>query len=176
MGGIEVDTAGRSSVRGLWACGEAASAGLHGANRLASNSLLEAVVCAGWVADSLAGTPAGHGRPHVAPALPPPADPTPIRPILSRAAGVVREADELTDAAAALLPMAQSAGTESDPALVALMIVIAARQRRESRGAHFRTDAPRSEPSYEKRLSLTLAATLRAAHSIAPRFLEARRA
>ena len=149
MGGIKVDQAGCSSLRGLWACGEAASTGLHGANRLASNSLLEAVISAGWVADSLSGAPAGQGRPHVAPAVPPPADPTPIRPILSRAAGVMREPDALTDAAAALLPMAQSAGMESDPALVALMIVIAALQGRESRGAHFRIDVPRSKASYE---------------------------
>jgi L-aspartate oxidase len=176
MGGIKVDQVGRSSLRGLWACGEAASTGLHGANRLASNSLLEAVVCAGWVADSLAGTPAGHGRPHIAPALPPPADPTPIRPILSRAAGVMREPDDLRDATVVLLPMAQSVGPESDPALVALMIVIAALQRRESRGAHFRTDAPRSEASYEKRLPLTLEATLRAAQAIAKPCSEARRA
>ncbi len=167
MGGIKVDQAGRGSVRGLWACGEAASTGLHGANRLASNSLLEAVVGAGWVAESLAGTLAGHGRPHVAPTLPPPADPTPVRPILSRAAGVVREPDALTDAAAALLPMAQSVGTESDPALVALMIVIAALQRQESRGAHFRTDVPVSMASYEKRLALTLGAALHAARAIA---------
>jgi L-aspartate oxidase len=47
MGGIKVDQVGRSRLRGLWACGEAASTGLHGANRLASNSLLEAVVSAG---------------------------------------------------------------------------------------------------------------------------------
>jgi L-aspartate oxidase len=156
MGGITVDQAGRSSLRGLWACGEAASTGLYGANRLVSDSLLEAIVSAGWVADSLAGAPAGQGRPHVAPALSPAADPTLIRPTLSRAAGVIREPDELTDAAAALLPMAQSVGTESDPALVALVIVIAALQLWESRGAHFRTDVPRSKASYEKRLPLTL--------------------
>jgi L-aspartate oxidase len=59
MGGIKVDPAGRSSLPGLWACGEVASTGLHGANRRASNSLLEAVVSARWVADSLAGAAAG---------------------------------------------------------------------------------------------------------------------
>jgi len=176
MGGIKVDQAGRSSLPGLWACGEVASTGLHGANRLASNSLLQAVVSAGWVADSLAGTPAGHGRPQLAPAPLPPADLTRVRPILSRAAGVMREPGALTDAAAALLPMAQSVGAEADPALVALMIVIAALQRQESRGAHFRTDMPVSMASYEKRLPLTLGAALHTARAIAQPSPGARRA
>ena len=55
MGGIDVDGGGRSTVTGLWACGEVSRTGLHGANRLASNSLTEAIVCARWVADERQG-------------------------------------------------------------------------------------------------------------------------
>ncbi len=142
MGGIAVDDAGRSTVEGLWACGEAASTGMHGANRLASNSLLEAVVCAGWVADSLAGTSAGRiRRPRAAP-LPPQAAPDAVRPILSRAAGILRDRAALAEATAELLPLAMSSGPASDPAAIGLMIAVAALRRCEGRGAQYRTDFP----------------------------------
>jgi L-aspartate oxidase len=136
MGGIKVDIAGRTNIEGLWAVGEAASTGLHGANRLASNSLLEALVCAGFVAESLKSAPrrlvgAGQiGQPVR------PTDLQSVRTIVSRTAGVLRDGADLRRAASELYPLA----TTNDAALVALMIVTAALRREESRGAHYRLD------------------------------------
>jgi L-aspartate oxidase len=145
MGGIAVDKRGRTSIDGLWACGEAASTGLHGANRLASNSLLEAAVCGNWVAGDIAVTASIRPR---TPKLPPDghanrSDPALVRPILSRHAGVLRDGEGLRAAARALYPPAISQDAASDAAIAGLMIVIAALRRQESRGAHGRTDFPK---------------------------------
>jgi L-aspartate oxidase len=142
MGGIAVDQEGRSSVAGLWACGEVASTGLHGANRLASNSLLEAAVCACWVAESVSGSRAGIRSPATPALLPLPPDPAALRPILTRQLGIERDAEGMRSAIAALLPLALGHGPLADPAITALMIAISALRREESRGAHFRRDFP----------------------------------
>ncbi|MBV8201443.1 MAG: L-aspartate oxidase [Acidobacteria bacterium] len=168
MGGIAVDAAGRSTVEGLWACGEAACTGMHGANRLASNSLLEAVVCAGWVADSVAGTSARRiRRPHAAP-LPPHAAPDAVRPILSRAAGVLRNGAALAEATAELLSLAISGGPAAEPAAIGLMIAIAALRRCESRGAQYRTDFPHRDDTQASSRLLYLDDAVQTAEQTAP--------
>lgn len=141
MGGIRVDAAGRASVPGLWACGEVASTGLHGANRLASNSLLEALAYARWIARDIVGEQAAPGTPR-APAAPRPHSPAraEIRALMDRQVGVVRDAEGLAAAAARL--RALSARDGCDLSLVALAITEAALARCESRGGHFRADHP----------------------------------
>jgi L-aspartate oxidase len=169
MGGVAVDADGQSSITGLWACGEVACTGLHGANRLASNSLTEAVVCAGWVAASVAATVAGPARRLIPTHLPPQPDPSAVRPILSRGAGLERDREGLQEAARTLLPLATGHGAASDPAAVALMIVVAALHRQESRGAHWRLDFP-GRARDARRTTLRLADTIAAARKIEEEF------
>ncbi|PBB85305.1 MULTISPECIES: L-aspartate oxidase [unclassified Mesorhizobium] len=162
MGGIAVDAEGRSSLRGLWACGEVARSGLHGANRLASNSLIEAVVSAAWVAASVAAASPGVSK-RLRPAIVPPRpDAARIRPIASRALGIERDGETLREAAKALAPIAVGHDAASDPALVALMITIAALRREESRGSHFRIDFSRRD-ARSRSLRLTMGEAFEAA-------------
>ena len=163
IGGIAVDAAGRSSLPGLWACGEAARTGLHGANRLASNSLLEAMVCARSVAADVAVAPRRSVTDLSVPSLPPMPDPVPLRAIVSDTIGVLRHRDSLLAGIEKLLPIAEAEGPRSDPALVALMIAVAALDRRESRGGHYRTDWDEADPWQAKSRSLTMGDALRMA-------------
>jgi L-aspartate oxidase len=147
MGGIAVDAEGRSTVGGLWACGEVARTGLHGANRLASNSLMEAIVCADWVAASVGKASRGPLKTRADLKSLPAPDPSIVRPMMSQGLGVLRNGDAIGRLVRSLYPIANSHGPASDPALVGLMIAVSAYRRRESRGGHHRTDFPDTLPA-----------------------------
>jgi len=165
MGGVRTDTHGRTSLDGLWAAGEVASTGVHGANRLASNSLLEAVVCASRVAEDISGAslPAA-GPQRASTALEPSFNTasTPVRElrtIMSRHVGVIRDGHGLAAALAEISRIECEAKSQSlrNTATTALLVAAAALARRESRGAHERSDYPRADPALARRTFLTLA-------------------
>jgi L-aspartate oxidase len=162
MGGIASDEHGRTSLEGLWAVGECASTGLHGANRLASNSLLEALVFGARAAEDVRGQIAPQAALGTPPAperfnAPPP--PSALREAMSRDVGLERDATGLS-AALATIGAVERAGA-GEPALLnmtaaAKMVTAAALARHESRGGHFRSDYPQTG-SDAKRSFLTLA-------------------
>jgi L-aspartate oxidase len=135
MGGVATDLEGRTTVAGLYAVGECACTGLHGANRLASNSLSECFVFGSRAARAVAAEPA----PDLTAAVPgwrfePPTAAT--REAVWRGAGLRRSA-------AGLEPLLE------DPYPLARLIAASALERRESRGAHLRTDFPQTDPSLD---------------------------
>ena len=156
MGGVKVDAHGATSVPGLYACGEVASTGLHGANRLASNSLLEGLAYAGFIADALDAPLPGAIVPETA-APRSVADLPAIRRLMEAKVGVVRDAAGLAEAVSTLEPRAD----QCDAALVALMIARGALARQESRGAHWRSDFPHTAPAAHTETTL---AALKAEH------------
>jgi len=157
MGGVKVDKAGRTSVQGLWAAGEVACTGLHGANRLASNSLLEAAVCGRLVAEDVAGLSADVPARETDIALPIGVENgaiREIRAIMNRDVGVVRDEAGMVRAIGTLNALKrETAGTVAEDCVdLALLIARAAERRKESRGAHFRSDAqPQAEPAVHSR-------------------------
>ncbi|PZM11479.1 L-aspartate oxidase [Rhizobium tubonense] len=170
MGGIATDSVGRSSVRGLWVAGEAGSTGLHGANRLASNSLLEAAVMGLRVAGDIGRSSLDPQSCPESKPLPPAGDASVVRPIMSRYLGVLRNGDGLDDAISLLLPMAEGKGAASDPALVGLLVATFAKLRQESRGAHARTDFT-EKLAVARRQILTARAVVDIARSLSPHTL-----
>jgi L-aspartate oxidase len=151
MGGIATDVDGRTSLAGLFAAGECASTGVHGANRLASNSLLEAAVFGARAGRAAAAetepAPARLVR-LIAPTLPDDAVQA-LRQAMSREAGVVRSADGLAALLDTIDGLERRHGRAA--ALVAARLVAAtASSRRESRGGHFRSDAPQTDPAPQR--------------------------
>ena len=175
MGGIAVDAHGRSSIEGLWAGGEVSCTGAHGANRLASNSLLEAVVYAARIAEDIAGraiaTPARLSatsiiQPNRAmPAL----SETRLRAMMTSHVGVIRDGDRLAEAVRAFADIERDSANIAlrNMATSALLVAASAWSRRESRGAHCRSDWPVEQPALAHRTMTTLAAAREIAAALA---------
>ncbi|MGD0866293.1 MAG: L-aspartate oxidase [Rhizomicrobium sp.] len=170
MGGIASDVRGRTSLEGLWAVGECASTGLHGANRLASNSLLEALVFGARAAEDVkthiaAGI--GRGLPPAPLRFTPTPPPKALRDAMARHVGLERDAAGLSHALATIGAIERASGGE--PALLNMvattkLVTAAALARDESRGAHFRLDNPQTEAAGQRSF-FTLADAERIARS-----------
>lgn len=156
MGGVATDDHGRSSLPGLWACGETSSTGAHGANRLASNSLLEGLVFGARVGRDVEAGFAPVGDLAVLQIPEHPSDGgaddalrSRLRSIMWDKVGVVRSGAGLAGAIAELSAIQRQASSAAlrGQALVATVIAQAALERTESRGGHFRIDYPDLDPS-----------------------------
>ncbi len=171
-GGIRTDLNGRTSIPGLYACGEAACTGVHGANRLASNSLLEGLVFARRIAEAIAATVISAGG------MPEPAPDAEdegwvvsagirgdLQQAMSRGAGVLRSDESLARTAAELARLGR---TRSEPGVaaweatnmltVAAALVAGAARRKETRGCHWREDFPEVRDEWLGHLLPSLAA------------------
>jgi L-aspartate oxidase len=169
MGGILTDASGRSTIDGLWACGEVASTGAHGANRLASNSLLEAVVFGARAATDIASCwrpvslKAGVRREQrvsvVAQSGGGESAERRLRLAMSGGAGVIRDGASLRNALTAIVALERENQGDrrlANMLITAKLITAAALQRKESRGAHFRSDYPLPDERLAERSFLTL--------------------
>ncbi len=169
MGGIATDLRGRASLEGLWAAGECAATGLHGANRLASNSLMEAIIMGGRAAADIDIFMAAVKSPprvdtrqvqQLNVAKEPVVIREEIRQMMTDLVGVIRHADGLTQALRDIVNLESRIhgydGKTEDMALVARMISVSALMRQESRGGHSRADFPHARKAFQRRSFVTL--------------------
>ncbi|MFQ6030634.1 MAG: L-aspartate oxidase [Dehalococcoidia bacterium] len=175
MGGIKIDTWGRTNLRGLYACGEAACSAVHGANRLASNSLLDTLVFAQRLVASSLGQAPEVSEPKESPDLVttlrprqmvcasmPSLDLESYQDLMWRNVGINRHGARLLLSARILniwehtMPAAQDRAAYELRNLVLLgrLMVESALLRQESRGSHFRADFPETSPDWEKHVVL----------------------
>ncbi|MEU3889628.1 L-aspartate oxidase [Streptomyces sp. NPDC029041] len=180
-GGVRTDSHGRTTVPGLYACGEVACTGVHGANRLASNSLLEGLVYAERIAADIAANGLHARVPQPVPHPESPEHPLQtaqarfaIQRIMTGGAGVLRSAGSLakaadqlqrlhTDAREALAENGRTAEAGVDTweatnlLCVARVLVAAALLREETRGCHWREDRPeRDDDAWRRHIVVTL--------------------
>ncbi len=167
MGGILTDADGQTSINGLWACGECTSTGAHGANRLASNSLLEAVVFSARIAARISevnhDTSQDWFKGSVDRDELTAEDDTPamtiLRKTMSESFGVIRNRDGMMAGLKTIIDL-ERANKDSafrNVLATAKLVAISALRRHESRGGHFRTDFPEKRPEWQHRTFLTLA-------------------
>lgn len=162
-GGVRVDLRGRTSVKGLYACGETACSGVHGANRLASNSLLEGLVFSARIASDIAATMVEIAEPVVNSSTEILLDPEVrhrIQVSMSRGAGVLRSSDSLVETSSDLTRIGDR--TSTSPCVeawettnlfqLAQAILKAALIRQETRGSHWRADFPETGDLWRKRI------------------------
>ncbi len=166
MGGVRTDLYGRTTLPGLYAAGEVAATGVHGANRLASNSLLEGLVFGGRVGRQLwerADAEAGEPETPAVASVAPPITSDQVRELAWRCAGLERDAGGLTECLRHLAgadftpgPEAGRAGHElRNRITVVSLIARCALAREESRGAHCRSDFPDKRPEFQKHSRLS---------------------
>lgn len=160
MGGVWTDADGRTSVKGLWAVGEVASTGVHGANRLASNSLLEAIVFGARIANAISqsGVVISDDAYDDLPNNDQPDLERQLRQTMTDYVGVVRDGKGLRSAIAILRSIEQAAQSMRlrSMALTALFIACGALKREESRGGHYRSDDQDTKSSFATRSKVQL--------------------
>jgi L-aspartate oxidase len=160
MGGVRTDVDGRTTVSRLFSAGEAACSGVHGANRLASNSLLEGLVFGARAGRTMreCTTESRHVGDIPQPELHPNMDEAEVREIAWEYCGILRDGTGLSEACQRLestthqrVPQATRQNYElRNLHAVALLIARCALAREESRGGHYRTDFPGTRPEFQK--------------------------